>query len=218
MCMSVRGIARRFRGVGGPFRVRNTFAGPLPLPFPLPIPSLRARLSDIARQEFSFSMNECIYGWTAAFEQTWSRVRVRVRLNPDTGITQQTMATLRQTWENGIETTWGNRRAIGRAGEIACPLRFDVVWVTGGEHHTVRVRTGPAGTNMTTWDTSDSGAVSAHEFGHMLGHPDEYTDSACPNRSPVSTGTVMDNNSNTVPDRLLQRFANNVGSGVVAIP
>jgi hypothetical protein len=218
MSLSVRGIARQYRGVTGQFSVRQTFRL-IPLPwFPTDIPSFRARLESIARREFSFSMSECIFGWTAAFEQTWSRIRVRVQLNPDAGITVATMNTLRTAWENGIETTWNNRWAIGRGGERPCPLEFDVTWVTTGAHHGVRVRPGPAGTNMTTWDTQDSGAVAAHEFGHMLGNADEYTDPNCPNRSPVNTGTVMDNNSANVPARLMTRFATNVGSNVVAIP
>jgi bacillopeptidase F (M6 metalloprotease family) len=70
---------------------------------------------------------------------------------------------------------------------------------------------------MTTWDTQDTGAVAAHEFGHMLGLVDEYSDSNCPDRSPVNTGTIMDNNSNVVPDRMMTRFANNLGSNVVAV-
>ena len=81
----------------------------------------------------------------------------------------------------------------------------------------VRVRQGPEGTNMTTWDTSDSGGVAAHEFGHMLGHVDEYVSATCPDRTPVNTGTVMDNNSNNVPSRLMNGFAANIGSNVVAI-
>jgi M6 family metalloprotease-like protein len=70
---------------------------------------------------------------------------------------------------------------------------------------------------MTTWDTADTGNVAAHEFGHMLDLPDEYTDTDCPARNPVNTGTVMDNNSNNVPNRMMQRIANNIGSNVVPI-
>ena len=69
---------------------------------------------------------------------------------------------------------------------------------------------------MTLWDTSDTGNVAAHEFGHMLGHPDEYADAACPNRNPVNTGTVMDDNTETVA-RLYNRFAGFHGSGHVSV-
>lgn len=51
----------------------------------------------------------------------------------------------------------------------------------------------------------------------MLGHPDEYNDASCPARNPVNTGTVMDNPSANIPQRLMTRFADNVGSSVVAI-
>ncbi len=68
---------------------------------------------------------------------------------------------------------------------------------------------------MTTWDTSDTGAVASHEFGHMIGNPDEYTFASCPNRSPVNTGTIMDNNTNNIPSRLLQSLAGNLGSNII---
>lgn len=209
MALSLKGIARQYLGHSGPLSVQsqvmNNQAG-----------SVRQRLESLARQHVSFSMSECVYGWTAAFEQTWSHVIVRIRLNPDAGITAQTMTTLRATWETTIQTRWSDRWAIGRSGEGSCNLTFDVQWVTASQHHSVRVRVGPAATDMGTWDTTDTGAVAAHEFGHMLGNVDEYTAANCPNRSPVNTGTIMDNNSNVIPARLLTAFATRVGSTVVA--
>ena len=210
MSLSVRGIARRFLNRTGVFSVRQVFFGGTG-----GIVMLRERLASLARQEISFDVSECVYAWTARYQQTWSHVRVRVQLNPDAVITAATMATLRTAWENGIENRWSNRWGIGRPGEITCPLTFDVEWVTSNAHHMVRVQTGPAQSNMTLWDTSDTGNVAAHEFGHMHGNPDEYTSAACPDRNPVNTGTVMDNNSNNLPQRLMQRLADNVGSNVV---
>ena len=61
------------------------------------------------------------------------------------------------------------------------------------------------------------GAVASHEFGHMLGNPDEYTSGTCPDRSPVNTGTVMDDNSNNIPLRLLQRLSDDLNSNIVAV-
>jgi hypothetical protein len=48
-----------------------------------------------------------------------------------------------------------------------------------------------------------------------LGNVDEYAAANCPNRSPVNTGTIMDNNSNVIPSRLLTAFATRVGSTIV---
>lgn len=212
MAISVRGVARRYRGVNGGFSVRQRIVGAAS-----GNTSLRSRLSALCRQQHSFSVSECIFGWTAAFEQEWSHIRIRVRLNPDAGIPTATMNTLRTTWANGFRTTWSNRWGCGHVGERTCPFTFEVQWVTSGQHHAVRVRQGNFRSDMATWDTSDNGGTAAHECGHMMGLVDEYADATCPNRSPVNTGTVMDNNSANVPSRLLTRFASNVGSNVVAI-
>jgi hypothetical protein len=213
--LSLKGVARRYLEITGGFSViDDIFPGPPDIPGSV---FLRARLESLAREQHAFGVSECVFGWTAAFEQTWSHIRVRIDLDPDPAIPNATINALQATWQNGIVTTWSDRRGCGRPGENPCPLTFEVLWVAGNAHHTVRVRQGPAQTNMTTWDTSDTGNVAAHEFGHMLGHPDEYSTATCPNRDPVNTGTVMDNNSTNVPDRLLKRFVDNLGSAVVDI-
>jgi hypothetical protein len=160
----------------------------------------------------SFSVSECIYGWTAAYEQRGTVITVRIRLNPDSDVTATELQTLMNTWRSGIENKWSNRFGCCDGSDCSCQcvLQFRVEWVTSGEHHTVRVRRGPARSNMTTWDTADTGDVASHEFGHMLGHPDEYPDANCPGRSPVSTGTVMDDNTEVV-ERLCEPFCNRLG-------
>lgn len=212
MALSLRGIARRYRNINTGFSIVNQLLRPSNLSGA----SLRFVLEAMAREEHRSDFRECIYGSTTAFEQIWSHIRVRIRLNPDQGITAATIATLQITWANGIQTTWSHRWAVGHAGEASCPLTFEVQWVNNNEHHVVRVQT-VGHTNQGVWHTNDTGAVAAHEFGHMLGNADEYTDTNCPSRDPVNTGTVMDNNSANVPARLMTRFADNIGSIVLAV-
>jgi hypothetical protein len=64
---------------------------------------------------------------------------------------------------------------------------------------------------MTHWDTLDEGHDVAHEYGHMLGKFDEYVDVDAPDREPVNTGTVMDDESLSFSPRQFTRFAQNLG-------
>jgi sulfatase maturation enzyme AslB (radical SAM superfamily) len=155
--------------------------------------------------ERRFARSECTFGWTAAFQQNCTAVTVRVRLVPDAGITEATMATLRTRWETGIENKWSNRFVCtGPYGNST--ITFDVQFVTSNAHHNVRVIAGSGQTNMTNWHTTDSGDLAAHEFGHMIGNQDEYFDANCPNRDPVNTGTVMDNNVGGALQRHVDRI------------
>ena len=77
--LSLKGVARHFLGISGDFEVVGPLFGVSAVSG---TESLRARLESIARRNYSFEKSECIYGWTAAFEQVWSHVIVRIRLLP----------------------------------------------------------------------------------------------------------------------------------------
>ena len=51
-------------------------------------------------------------------------------------------------------------------------------------HHQVKVGPGGTGEDEHNWHAEDDGKVAAHEFGHMLGNPDEYSLPARRPRSP----------------------------------
>jgi len=167
--------------------------------------------SDAVAQEISFAVSECVYGWTAAFRQKGTHITARIQLNPDADVTAEKLEELKVRWKQGIESKWSYRFACcQRPGcTSACALTFEVQWVTSSAHLQVRVRNGSGRSNLSLWDTEDSGDVASHEFGHLMGHPDEYSDSACPNRNPVNTGTVMDDNTEVV-QRLCQPFCDRI--------
>ena len=167
--------------------------------------------------EVSQARSECIYGWTAAYRITEQRdcvlaIVLRIRLQPDAGVTQRELQAAQATWEQAIEQAWTGRFPIRRTnGDCACAeyrVTLDVQWVTSGEHHTVRVRTGSGRADMTNWFITSTGGTAAHEAGHMLGNPDEYPDDACPDRAVSNDGSIMrSSQTGTVRPRHYQGFA-----------
>jgi hypothetical protein len=123
------------------------------------------------------------------------RITVRIRLNPDPDVTVDEIANLRLVWEQGIQARWSRRFLLARVEhDCSCPsyaVTFDVQFVASNEHFRVRVRRGPRRSNMTTWHTTDGPGTAAHEFGHMLGLPDEYADDDCPLRVVTNDGSIM---------------------------
>jgi hypothetical protein len=161
------------------------------------------------------------------FLRTWTHLDVRITLNPDANVTSATIASLQAAWKSNIENTWNSpvRTAGGtplqwrcaRSGEVPCRISIRVLWVTTGAHHIVAVHAGSGRSNQKNWYVMDPPGVASHEFGHMLGLPDEYVDNVlCPGRSPVNTGTLMDNSSSTlIPARLVQWVADAIGSNLL---
>lgn len=164
-----------------------------------------------ASTEVSFSVSECVYGWTAAFTQQGTHISARIRLDPDDDVSSSLLDDVKDRWKRGIEDKWSYRFACCSPPGCTspCALTFEVRWVQSGEHLTVRVKKGGGRSNLGLWHTDDSGDVASHEFGHLLGHPDEYPDDECPDRSPVSTGTVMHDNTEVV-QRLCEPFCDRI--------
>lgn len=168
--------------------------------------------SDAPAQEISFSVSECMFGWTAAFQQKGTHITARIKLNPDGDVSASLLEEVKDRWKQGIENKWSYRfSCCQRPGcTSSCALTFEVQWVTTNAHLEVRVKRGGGRSNLGLWHTDDSGDVASHEFGHLMGHPDEYSEpDVCPNRSPVDTGTVMDDNTEVV-QRLCAPFCDRI--------
>jgi hypothetical protein len=168
------------------------------------------------RNEVSFPRTECIYGWTAAYRITEEsdcrlNVVVRIRLQPDAGITQAQIQAAQNTWEPAIEQAWTGQFPIQRSlGHCACErysVSLDVQWVTSGEHHVVQVHAGSGRADMGNFFLNSTGGTVAHEVGHMLGNPDEYSDPGCPGRIVTSDNSIMQTTTGTVRPRHYQGFA-----------
>jgi hypothetical protein len=154
-----------------------------------------------AAQEISFSVSECIFGWTAAFLQQGTQVTARIQLNPDADVSASLLQEVQDRWKRGIEDKWAYRFSCCQRPDCTspCALTFEVQWTSDRPHLMVRVQKGGGRSNLSLWHTDDSGDVASHEFGHLLGNADEYSEpSVCPNRNPVNTGTVMDDNTEVV--------------------
>lgn len=174
--------------------------------------------ADSVVQEISFAVSECKFGWTAAFRQQGTAISARIQLNADADVSSSLLEEVKQRWKQGIESKWSYRFACceGPRCISSCTLTFVVDWVTDNPHLRVQVKKGGGRSNLGLWYTDDSGDVASHEFGHLLGHPDEYSEpDVCPNRSPINTGTVMDDNTEVV-ERLCEPFCDRLGQGTTA--
>ncbi|MFX1579953.1 MAG: hypothetical protein ACFFBJ_09930, partial [Promethearchaeota archaeon] len=179
----------------------------------------------VGKIELTGTVSDGFYRWGTFYRQEGTHISVRIRLIPDDDITNDELVLLKKRWKKGIEEIWSDRFACcsesnaKALSDCSRPMRvtFEVDWVEKNPHYTVRVRKGPVVSNMLLWDTTDSETVVAHHFGHMLGLKDEYLDSNCPSRTPVSTGTIMDDGTHPVR-RQVNHFCQFVNQHAVAVP
>ncbi len=130
-----------------------------------------------------------LFGWdtkfSLAFDPSAQTCTVGVRIF--TGADEAT----RTKWESAIEGKWSNKFCLGVAADAAGAgaaryrIGIDVTWVddAADAHYSVAAQSGAvdeggrAGlggtTSMTGWGVDDDVDVT-HEFGHMLGAPEDY--------------------------------------------
>jgi hypothetical protein len=104
------------------------------------------------------------------------RVIVRIGLAEDPGNTKTEITDeVVSRWEASISRLWNGKFRL-RSGANALDVWFVPVFVyhDPNAHLQVTVTRGGARSNESNWHAEDPGEVAAHEFGHMLGNPDEY--------------------------------------------
>ena len=120
------------------------------------------------------------YTGAGAFElvrmNTHVRVIVRIRLRNDPNnerdvISDRAIA----RWERGIDRYWNGKFRFRNGGQTLDVYFLPVfVFWDPSAHHNVRVLPGDERSARTRWYEDDSEDTAAHEFGHMIGNPDEY--------------------------------------------
>jgi len=130
-----------------------------------------------------------VFSWDSKFHLTYDlnsgSLIVSVRIFSSATPAQKT------AWERAIEGKWGNRYKLMVAGatpgaaERRYPIIVDLQWAATARDADYTVNPSASGstsggragvggtTSMVDWGTSDTTDVT-HEFGHMLGNPEEY--------------------------------------------
>jgi hypothetical protein len=101
------------------------------------------------------------------------RVVVRIHLVDTSANTFYLERDKESQWRNGIETAWNNRFTAFN-GTTRLKLIFVPIFTDQTPHHTVTIHPGNDRSDEANWYLGVDGTTIAHEFGHMVGNPDEY--------------------------------------------
>jgi hypothetical protein len=118
------------------------------------------------------------YSWDARFTVAVIRNPCAITVIVKLRVTGTISAAQKSAWKAAIEAKWNGKvklycpdASCARACPDGYPLSVDVQYVRSGQHHTVAA--GPATRDMAVWGVNDTVDIT-HEFGHMLGNPEEY--------------------------------------------
>ena len=100
----------------------------------------------------------------------------------------ESIETMKTAMERGVRLAWNNKFKIeindSLCGRMSLPIEYKFQWVESGEHFTLEIdeRTEESRANVDSSTVNvvldTSSWVFAHEFGHCMGLPDEYSSSA----------------------------------------
>lgn len=110
-------------------------------------------------------------------------VEVRFKVDAKPGMSATDIAAVKTKLEAAVNRYWNGKASVTikdpACGQKILKIVYRVVWVTSGEHYTVRAHTaypreGVSGNFMDVSRTTDIWTY-AHEFAHTVGLPDEYS-------------------------------------------
>lgn len=112
-------------------------------------------------------------------------VRLRVKVEPQSGVAAADVATCKSNLLSGVSSHWDNvftiaaRDPAAECAEKSFRVRFVVEWVSSGQHYTMKVHQTYAREGLTGFELNVSRTTSAwtyaHEVAHCFGVPDEYS-------------------------------------------
>jgi hypothetical protein len=114
------------------------------------------------------------YAWRARFQLRIEERSCTARVNVRVRVTGTITAAQLAAWETEIENAWDKRFklcSVSNCCSDGFTIVTDIQFVTTGEHQVVNAVASTV--DMGMWGASDPSDVD-HEFGHMLGAPDEY--------------------------------------------
>jgi hypothetical protein len=142
-------------------------------------------------------------GFDVAYYRDHVQVVVRIAFTHPTWDRQAAAAKpgLVANWERNIEAAWDSVKSLQNA-QRTLPIRIDMIPDAGSPHHTVNIdsrldaqwpeyNTGNWCYQATAY-ASVLNTAPLHEFGHMLGNPDEYNLSAVNYQATVGSGAAAD--------------------------
>lgn len=173
-------------GSGAPAGAGDSGGGVTPCASPVTRNVSRSTSETITGAAAYPDWNNKSFTWDSKYQLVVDPAACTVAVNVRIKVTGTVTEAQKAAWKSAIERKWSNRAVFCCTGchcPRGMPVTVSVVYVDSGEDYTVEAQTpgattdGRAGlggtTGMTGWGVDDTVDVT-HEFGHMLGNPEEY--------------------------------------------